>query len=332
MTLDKTTELIDRYLYAIGLELPAAQREDITRELRTLIEDKLEEQSRARQQPADFDLAVAVLREIGAPAVVARRYHTSPEYLIGPRFYPVLRRILKIGLIVLAFALGLAAVVSHAHAGAGRGFTWTTLPALCGNYLQGAVVFFGWTVLVLAILERVQPGRTQARERWDARDLPPIPAAEEDRVSVPGLTAESVLVLLLLGVLNFAPQWVGVLMVTDGRPGFLPLSDLGVQLPVVAINLWLVLALALKFVVMAQRRWTAATRWLEVAVGAMAVLVAYRIAAGSSLHAPTGLPQLDPAMHLLGRLFFLAPFAIAIQPVLRVIRLLRPAPPAAAGH
>jgi hypothetical protein len=50
MTTDKTTDLIDRYLYAVSQELPRGQRDDITRELRTLIEDKLEEQSHVRPQ------------------------------------------------------------------------------------------------------------------------------------------------------------------------------------------------------------------------------------------------------------------------------------------
>jgi len=39
MNPNESTELIDRYLYAVGDELPRTQRDDITRELRTLIEE-----------------------------------------------------------------------------------------------------------------------------------------------------------------------------------------------------------------------------------------------------------------------------------------------------
>lgn len=36
-------ELIDRYIYAVTKKLPQKQREDIEKELRTLIDDMLEE-------------------------------------------------------------------------------------------------------------------------------------------------------------------------------------------------------------------------------------------------------------------------------------------------
>jgi hypothetical protein len=242
-----------------------------------------------------------VLRDLGAPSAVASRYRSHPQYLIGPRYYPVLFRVLKIGLAVLAFAVLLA-----------------------------AVAFFAWTVLVLAILERAQPDQAAAPERWDPRDLPPMPAAEEDRVSVPGLTVEIILVLVILAIVNLAPEWVGVLTVTSNRPGFPPLADLGIHLPLLMVNFWLAGAVILKCIVPARRRWTAPTRWIEVAVGVLAAAVVCLIAGRSSLHAPAGIPRLNPAMQVLGRLLYVAPFAVAIQPLLRVIRLLKPA--RAAGH
>ena len=330
MTTDKTTDLIERYLYAVGQELPRAQRADITNELRTLIEDKLEERARGQPSPPDAAVIAGVLEEIGDPNAVARRYDTRPQYLIGPRFYPAFLRIMKIILAAAAFVVLLTTLLrsTAGHGGAAPAFGLAALWTMFGMYFQVALSLFAWLVLVLAILERTGARAKPPAGPWAARDLPPVPAAEEDRVSVPGLTAESVLVLLILAVLNLAPQWVGVLMVTDGHPGFLPLADLGVRLPVLAINLWLAAAVGLKLIVLGQRRWTFLTRWLEVVVGVLAAAVLWQIVARSALHAPAGVPQLDPAMRLLGRLLFVAPFAVAIQPVLRVIRLLRPARPA----
>jgi len=113
-------------------------------------------------------------------------------------------------------------------------------------------------------------------------------------------------------------------MVRDGHPPeFVPLTAFGVQLPLFAINLWLTAALGLNLVVLGQRRWTPLTRWFEVAIGLLATVVAYLIATRSELHGPAGLPQIDPAMHIVGRLMFVAPIAIFLQPLLRAIRLLR---------
>jgi len=326
MTRNDTAEMIDRYLFAVGEMLPRAQRDDITRELRTLIEDKLEERGHAPGQPVESALAVAVLQEIGEPGVVARRYDTRPQYLVGPRFYPVFLRIAKIGLALIALVVLVTTLLSSAAdaSGAAPAFGFVTLWGMLGNYIQMAIGLFAWTVLVLAILERTRLGRKVPCAKWDPRDLPPLPEASEPRVSAPELAVEICLVVVVLAVLNFAPEWIGVLMVrSDSGPGFTRLTEFGVHLPVLAINVWLAVALLLKVVVLGQRRWTAVTRWLEVAVGLMAAGVLFLIVARSSLHGPPGLPQVDPALSILGRLLYIAPCAVLLQPVLRIIRLVR---------
>jgi hypothetical protein len=336
MNRNETTDLIDRYLYAVGEELPRAQRGDITKELRTLIEDKLEERARGQRSLPDAAVTAAVLQEIGEPGAVAWRYDPRPQYLIGPRFYPTFLRIVKIGLAGVAFVVVLTTLLSSASASGGSApaFGLATLWAMLGRYFQIAISLFAWVVLVLAILERTHSRRQPPSRLWDARDLPAVPRVEEDRVSAPGLAVEICLVLFLLVVVNFIPQWVGVLMVRSGRaPEFVPLAAFGVHLPLLAIDLWLGVALGLKLTVLGQRRWTSLTRWLEVAVGVLAAAVLFLIAARSTLHGPAGLPQLDPALRLLGRLLYVAPFAVFLQPLRRTIRLVRaPQPETTSGR
>lgn len=45
-------ELVDRYIHAVTARLPEAQREDIKRELQSLIEDMLEERSPESPRPS----------------------------------------------------------------------------------------------------------------------------------------------------------------------------------------------------------------------------------------------------------------------------------------
>ncbi len=336
MNPNETTDLINRYLYAVGNELPRTQRDDITRELRTLIEDKLEERSHGQAQTPDASLTAVVLEEIGEPAAVARRYDIRPQYLVGPRYYPVFLRIVKAGLGVVAVVVVLTTLLSSAagSSGAAPEFGLATLASMVGCYLQIAIGLFAWVVLVLAIIERIQSRRPPPARPWHARDLPAVSRTQEDRVNAPGLTVGICIVCFVLWMVNAIPQWIGVLMVRDGSaPEFVPLTAFGVQLPLFAINLWLIVGLGLNLVVLGQRRWTPLTRWLEVAVGLLATVVVCLIAMRSELHGPPRLPQVDPAMRLAGRFLFVAAFVVFLNPLLRAIRLLHTRQsPAATGH
>ena len=328
MTRDQAVkDLIDRYLFAVGEELPRALAADVTRELRTLVEDKLEDRSRALGQPVDTALACYVLQEIGEPGEVARRYDPSPQYLVGPRFYPAFMRIAKIALIGLAIMLLFTTVLSHALSPSGTKtlLSLTMIVRLLGLYFQIAITLFGEAVIVLAILERTRLGRQAPRPRdWNPRDLPEAPEADEDHVSVAGAAVDICLTVLFGLWLNFFPQWVGVVMVTrDAGLAWVRLTDLGVHLPLVAITVWLALALALKLVVLGQRRWTKPTRWAQVGLEILGAAIAFEIAGGSSLHAPAAAPALRAPLHVLGSLLYVVPFALLIAPLLRVSRLVR---------
>jgi len=328
MTRDKAvTDLIDRYLFAVGEELPRALAADVTRELRTLVEDKLEDRSRALGRPIDAALAGYVLQEIGEPGEVARRYDPSPQYLVGPLFYPAFMRIAKIALIGLAIMLLFTTVLSHALSpnGAKTLLSFATVVHLLGLYLQIAITLFGQAVIVLAILERTKLGQRVARLRaWDPRDLPEVPEAEEDRVSVAGVAVGICLTVLVAVWLNFFPEWVGVVMVAQGgQPVWVRLTEMGLHLPLVAITVWLALALALKLVVLGQRRWTKPTRWTEAGLGILGAAIAFEIAGGSTLHAPAAAPAFQVPLRLLGSFLYVLPFVLLIAPLLRVFGLIR---------
>lgn len=321
----ETTDLIPRYLAVVAARLPRAGRDDIIQELRTLIEDKLNERARGQLPAPDADAVVAVLRDLGEPGVVAARYHTRPQVLVGPRTYPTLLQLMKIGLAVAVFVVVLTTALSQAAAGDGvAGFGWTVLADMAGRVIQISITFFGAAVIALAAFERFHPEASDAQNGWDPRHLPPLPEVEEERINAPWLALEIALVIVIVVIANFFPRWVGVFVVRDGGPSeIVPLTDMGVHLPMVAINVWLAVALAQKFLILGQQRWTPLTRWLAVAVGLLATLVVGLIAAGTHLRAPTSLAQLDPVLRTLQALLCLAPVAVFVQPVLRVIRLLR---------
>lgn len=75
-------KLIDNYIYLIGRKLPLKGREDIKKELKSILLDDIEE--RYGQNP-DTEEVKSVIRDFGSPTEVARKYSNnkgpiSPEY------------------------------------------------------------------------------------------------------------------------------------------------------------------------------------------------------------------------------------------------------------
>ena len=77
--------LIDRYVYSVAEYLPGDIANDVTRELRSNIEDMLPENHTEED-------VYRVLEELGNPLELAKEYHPGKRYLIGPGFMTVTSR------------------------------------------------------------------------------------------------------------------------------------------------------------------------------------------------------------------------------------------------
>src|SRR5687768_4621552 len=147
-------ELIDRYVQEVGQNLPANLRQEIVTELRSLLEDTVEDRAARTGQKANEELVVAVLEEFGPPEKVAASYAPPNQYLIGPKLYPVFAKIVKVILVLLfiLFALNVAGMVSDSSA--------TSLPVRLLNstasFFDSVFMLLGVTVLIFAIIERLE--------------------------------------------------------------------------------------------------------------------------------------------------------------------------------
>ncbi len=107
-------ELIDRYVYEVGRQLPRKNRADIQVELQSTLVDTLE--ARVQGEPSQEDV-VELLKEFGPPQKVAASYWPQGQYLIGPNLYPLFRMVLGIALIVFIIVklvlLGIAMVFNQ---------------------------------------------------------------------------------------------------------------------------------------------------------------------------------------------------------------------------
>ena len=141
-------DLVERYVHQVGHYVPPNERDEIEKELRSLIYDKLED--RYGESPAQEDVA-SVLLELGSPREMALSYG-SDQYLIGPELYPYMRMVLRYGWYlvpsIVVVANGFGALASSED---------TTIPSLVFGTIVGIVqavlIFSAIVVLIFALLE-----------------------------------------------------------------------------------------------------------------------------------------------------------------------------------
>jgi hypothetical protein len=197
--------LIDKYVTEVGRHLSLLKgREDIEKELKSTLEDMLEDRAEQTGRARDEAMEIELLKEYGPPQKVASTYNPHP-YLIGPRMFPLFLMVLKIVLAVVVIVMlaisWINAVVSYPLLAAD--FMQIIIQGF-GNALSTAIAAFGNVVIVFAILERILPekeiGGFSDEEDWDPASLAKQP--DPDIVKRGDLIAEIVFTVLGLAFLN----------------------------------------------------------------------------------------------------------------------------------
>lgn len=169
--------LIDIYVHEVARRLPEKNREDITLELRSTIEDML---------PDDYneDDVKSVLEKLGSPSTLANGYLDRPMHLIGPRYFDAYTTLLKM-IVPIAAVIALISMVAENFIGySGDQAVLNVILKLIGEgigeiFEVGLHVFF-WLTLLFVILERTNKDKdtqslTTKFKKWTPDDLKNIP-------------------------------------------------------------------------------------------------------------------------------------------------------------
>lgn len=262
------SELVARYVHQVGRHLPKNERAEIEAELRSTIQDQLED--RFGPAPSDAEIAL-VLREMGDPSEMAASYK-SHQYLIGPGFYPSLMMVLRRGWLLIPAVVALINVAESLASSSGE----TVIGLLIETFfvaLQAILIFSAIVVLVFVILERSSTENTRRKNSFDPLTLPPVDdPANIDRVELAfGLA---------LGT------FVGLLFLYFSSVGGLTFSfnlrDPGEVLPVSVPVMLLLAALmfvqvGIHFVVLWRNRWTFPTILVEFITEVVSVICLYAV-------------------------------------------------------
>ncbi|MCL4562138.1 MAG: hypothetical protein M1281_16195 [Chloroflexi bacterium] len=209
-------QLIDLYIQEVGRHLPEKVRTDIQQEIRSLIEDTLEDRSRQQGKAPDDEMVVEVLKKLGPPEKIAASY-LPPRYLIGPNLFPyfitTLQIVLPIVVILTALSLGISlGQTAQTAVGAGE-----MIANVVGGVFDALFHAVGIIVVIFVVLQYATPQlETRLRSKeWDPRKMKPGP--DPKRVKYGDLIVDAIFSLIAIALFNLYPQLIGFNAFRDGH-------------------------------------------------------------------------------------------------------------------
>jgi len=143
----EVTEEMNQYISGVTRHIPKNMRQDVSRELESLITDMLEKRC-GNVVPTEHDIKV-VLAELGGPFELAAKY--GPERsLISGKYYYIYFLALKIVLICTAFGITLASIINQFS---DKVVWYMVILKWFGNLWIAFWIAFGIVTFVFAIIE-----------------------------------------------------------------------------------------------------------------------------------------------------------------------------------
>ncbi len=263
--------LIDRYLAAVSENLPAKQRTDTVTEIRSLIQDALDDRSKAEGRPPDEDMTAEVLKQFGSPEKIVAPY-LPEKYLIGPRLFTPFITVLRIVLPIIA-VLSLVGF----WVGFDRGAPITPLEVItdlgksAGNALSAVIQAFGNIVLIFAILQWVLPEfkLTTKEEDWDPHSLKAV--SKPDRVKRGELITEIIFSLLGLIIFTFYLDRIGIYNFSDPQWTFTPILTSAFNAYIPWLDLFWFLTILLDAFLLRKGSWSTASRLFSILMSTFSI-------------------------------------------------------------
>ncbi len=260
------TNLIDRYVHQVGEYVPPKEREEIEAELRSQIQDQLDD--RYPGTPTQAEIA-SVLAELGDPRLMAVRYG-GEQYLVGPDLYPFMMMVLRYGWLLvptIAVVLSIIGVVSSEQP---KSVIDMFLETLAGA-LQATFMFSAVVVLIFAIIQRSGVELDEIETKFDPLELPEVddPKAVDRFEFAFELAFGTLVVLVMLYFLH-----VGGLTLRFN------LSDPGDVIPIppnwtILLIISSTTLLGLRVLVLRRKRWNVGLWLTETVVEMFAMVCAY---------------------------------------------------------
>jgi len=285
--------LIDKYVSEVGRRLWKRNRKDIEKELKSTLEDMLEEKV-GKEKATEEDI-VELLKEYGRPKDVASSYNTPDKFLIGPKVFDLYILVLKIVLIVEIILTLFGSAISIGFNEGSNLFIELLL--IVPKILSLAVGAFGGVTIIFALIEHFTEEEIDIKdEDWDPKDLPEA-VEDYNKVNILGLIGKILIVIFALAVFNLYPDKIPVFYQSGGDWVFvsaLNMEALNRFLPYWNI-LWIALVI-LNFIVLIQRRWDIKTKLGDILLSLFSIVILAVMIKGPNLINLESLESINPEL------------------------------------
>lgn len=278
-------ELLDRYIAEVGNHLPEKHRSDIQQEIRSLLEDALEDRAQKKGCQADEDMIVNLLKEYGPPQRVAASY-LPPQYLVGPSLYPHFLNAVRILALVVLIVILVTTALSLVRTDPNPVDAGLAILEGLGNLISGVLTGLGALSIAFWIIQRLLPENKQRTilkelEDWDPRKLE-MPAPPES-FKLGSLIAEIIVNLLAILIFNVYIDRVGLYTFFDGKWLFIPMLSAAFYSYLPWLTLLWALSILQCILVLRQGGWRPLTRGFAVALDIFTILLAFLMLVGKPL-------------------------------------------------
>jgi len=264
--------LVDRYISAVSDILPAKLRKDTVTEIRSLIQDALDDRSKTEGHPPDDEMMVAVLKQFGSPENIVAPY-LPEKYLIGPRLFPTFLMVIRIVLPIIAVLTLIGFWIGYNLSGTITAVElFTDLFKSFGNALSAVVQGFGNIVLIFAILQWVLPEFKTKVKEWDPRSLKAI--SQPDKIKRGELITEIAFTLAALIIFNFYLDRVGIYNNLNGQWSFTPILTSAFNSYIPWLDMLWVLIIVLDIMLIRKGVWQLGTRIFSIVVSGLTISLA----------------------------------------------------------
>ena len=271
-------EIVERYLKSVRTCLPAAQADDIIKELSENIYAQIEDKESELNRPLAEVEVEAILKQHGHPLVVASRYRQEQrtvsfgKQIIGPALFPFYIKVLK-------FNLGLTSVILIVVF-AGLFSSGQPIGAFPQVFVFQLLIQFAIVTLIFGAMDK---HFTRFPDRWDPRKpygvRHPAFTGDDDGPRIPRLKSASEMIALLIALFWLRMVQHSQFLFFGPAAAFLTLSSKWTQL-YAPINVLILLGILGAGINLVRPDWVRLHWFIRILVGAGNLIVAYFLLRG----------------------------------------------------
>ena len=218
-------QLIERYIYAAVKNLPYKGREDIEKELETLIYDMLEERC-GDVPPTEKDVRV-VLTENGTPEELANNYSPDKDKsLIGPPYYSKWKWFVKLVLTAVLVGMLMSGAITITMQAVGENMTafdvFSELLGWIGVTVSALLQASAAVTIVFMIMQKKKVSFAEVTGvQWETTPVP----KKEEKISRKEAAFDIIFSIVAYTVFLCAPQVLFGVFTENGASVFVPVFN-----------------------------------------------------------------------------------------------------------